>query len=166
MLKSPEIIVVGIEIAGRLRACAVDLGLLDAGLDGADDAFGHRVLQLKYVLQRTIELFRPKMCAGGCFDQLPADAETTGGLAHAALEHIADTELAADLLDVDGTAFVGEARIARDHEQRSKVRERGDDVVHHAIRKVFLLGIAAHVLKRQYGNGRLVGERERLNRAG
>src|SRR2546429_379679 len=62
LLKSPEIIVVGIEIAGRLRACAVDLGLLDAGLDGADNAFGHRVLQRKYVLQGTIELFRPKMC--------------------------------------------------------------------------------------------------------
>jgi hypothetical protein len=53
------------------------------------------------------------MSAVGSLDQLPGDAEAAGGLAHAALKYIADTELAADLLDVDGSAFVGETRSAR-----------------------------------------------------
>ena len=162
MLESPEIIVISIKIAGWLRACAIDLGLLDAGLDGADHAFGHRVLQLEHVFQRAIEFLRPKMRAGRGFDQLPGDAHATAGFANAALKHIANAEFAADLLDIDGLAFVGEARIARDHEQRFEARERGDDVLDHAVGEIFLLGITAHVLERQHGDGWLVGERERL----
>jgi hypothetical protein len=57
--------------------------------------------------------------------------------------------LPSNLLDLDNLALVGEARITSDDEQRFEPRERGDDVFHHAIREVFLLGIA-----RQFWNGR------------
>jgi hypothetical protein len=43
----------------------------------------------------------------------------------------------------------GEARIARDHEQRFELRQRGDDVFHRAVGKILLLRIAAHALKGQ-----------------
>ena len=36
----------------------------------------------------------------------------------------------------------------------------GDDVLADAVAEVFLLRVAAHVLERQHGNGRLVGKRQ------
>ncbi len=81
------------------------------------------------------------------------------GLAHAALEHVAHAELAADLLHVDGPALVGEARVAGDHEQPADARQRGDDVLDDAVGEVLLLRVAAHVLERQHGDRRLVGKR-------
>ena len=98
----------------------------------------------------------------GCgVDELPGDAHAIAGLAHAAFEHVAHAELAADLLHVDRPALVGEGRIARDDEQPLDARKAGDDVVDHAVGEIFLLGIAAHVLERQHGDRRLVGQRER-----
>ena len=78
---------------------------------------------------------------------------------HAAFQHVAHAEFAPDLPDVDRPALVGERGIARDHEQRLEARQRGDDVLHHAVGKIFLLGIAAHVLERQHRDRRFVGER-------
>ena len=106
------------------------------------------------------------MRAGRGLDQLAGDAHPVAGLAHAAFEHVAHAELAADLLDVDGLALVGEGRIARDHEQRLEARQRGDDVLDHAVGEIFLLGIAAHVLERQHRDRRLVGQRQRVRALG
>ena len=50
------------------------------------------------------------------------------------------------------------ARIASDYEQRFETRERGDDLLNHSVREVFLFGVAAHVLERQHGDGGLVWE--------
>src|SRR5258708_1205380 len=158
LLQGSEIVVIGIEITGWLGARTIDLGLIDTGFDGADHALGHRVLQLEHVFQRAVEFLRPKMSVGGRLDQLPGDTEATGGLAHAALKYIADTQFPAALLDVHGTAFVGETRIARDHEQRREARKRSNHVFYYAVRKVFLLWITAHVLEGQNSNRRLVWE--------
>jgi hypothetical protein len=49
-------------------------------------------------------------------DELARDAHAVSGLAQAAFQHIAHAEFPANLLHVNGTAFVGEARIARDDE--------------------------------------------------
>ena len=57
------------------------------------------------------------MRAGCRVDQLRGDAHPAAGLAHRAFEDIADAELAADLLHVDGLALVGKARIAGDDEE-------------------------------------------------
>src|SRR5205809_7910216 len=54
--------------------------------------------------------------------------------------------------------FERKARIASDNEQRFETRKRGDDLLNHSVREVFLLGIAAHVLERQHGDGGLVGK--------
>ena len=40
-------------------------------------------------------------------------------------------------------------------------RERGDDLLDHAVGEIFLLRVAAHVLERQHRDRRLVGERQR-----
>ena len=74
-------------------------------------------------------------------DELPGDANAFPSLAHAAFEHVANAKLAADLLDVDGFALVGEGRISRDDEKRSGSRQSGDDVLDHPVGEIFLLRI-------------------------
>ena len=158
-----QIVVVGVEALGRLALGALDLRLLELWRDRADDALGHPVLQLEDVLERAVEAVGPEMGAGRRIDELAGDAHAVRGLAHAAFEHVAHAELAADLPHVDGAALVGEARIAGDHEQPANARQRGDDVLDHAVGEILLLGVAAHVLERQHGDRRLVGQRERAS---
>src|SRR5207249_10548166 len=62
--------------------------------------------------------------------QLGGDPQPVAGLADRAFEHVADTELAPDLLHIDRLALIGEARIARDDEQpadRSEERRVGKE---------------------------------------
>ncbi len=92
--------------------------------------------------------------------QLPCDANFPRRLPHRPLEDIAHAEPAPDFLDIDGFALEGETRVTCDNEQRLKARQRSDDFFHHALGEKFLLGIAAHVLKRQHGDGGFVGERK------
>ena len=77
----------------------------------------HLVLKLEDVFERAVEAIGPEMRAGDRIDQLRGDAHPVAALAHRAFEHVAHAEFAADLLHVDGLPFVGEARIAGDHEQ-------------------------------------------------
>src|SRR5690348_11810285 len=99
----------------------------------------------------------PEMRAAECINQLGSDPHTPAALAYRAFEDIADAEFAADLLHVDRLALVGEARIAGDYEERADAAERGDDFLDHSVSKIFLLGVARHVLERQHCDRRLVG---------
>jgi hypothetical protein len=96
------------------------------------------------------------MPAGLRLDQLAGDADAAGRFAHTPFEQIAHAQLAADLTDVGRPSLVGEARIARDHEKPFDTRQAGDDVLHRAVDKIVLLGIAAHVLERQHRDRGLV----------
>src|SRR5215472_7115743 len=55
--------------------------------------------------------------------------------------------------------------MTRDDEERRYPRQRGDDLLRHAIGKIVLPGVAAHVLERQYRQGRFVGRHGRFVRA-
>jgi hypothetical protein len=94
----------------------------------------------------------PEIRSRRCVDQLTANAQAVARLAHASLEDIAHPQFAPDLLYVHGAAFVGKARIARDHEQVPEAPQGLDDVFHDAVREVFLIGVIAHVLEGQHGN--------------
>src|SRR5262249_13012009 len=118
----PQITIVGVEALGRLAADALDLRALELRRDGADHALGHLVLELENILERPVEPIRPDVRSGSRIDELRGDAYPVRRLAHAAFEHIADAELATDLLHVHGMTFVGEARVAGDHEQVAKAR--------------------------------------------
>ena len=52
------------------------------------------------------------------------------------------------LFHVDHPPFVGKARIAGDDEEPANTTERGDDRLDHAVGEIFLLDIAAQILKR------------------
>src|SRR5262249_58316757 len=117
MVHGAEVEVVRAEIVGALAPRALGLGATDARLDDPDDGLRHLVLEIEDVVQYAVIFVGPEMAAGFGLDQLSRDAYALAVLAHATLEHVADAELASDLLDVDDFALVGEARIPRDDEQ-------------------------------------------------
>jgi hypothetical protein len=135
--------------------------LTQLGLDRADDAAGDLVMQLENVLERAVETACPNMRASRRVDQLAGDAHAAPRFAHAALENIAYAELAADLAEVGRFSFVGEARIARDHEQPRQPGDRRGDLLDDAVDKVFLLRVATHIGEGQNRNRRLVGKGKR-----
>jgi hypothetical protein len=104
------------------------------------------------------------MRAGQRIDQLPGDAHLRSRLAHRAFQNIAHAELAPDLLHVDGAALVGEGRITGDDKEPADLRQRGDDLLDHAVGEIFLFRVAADIGERQYRNRRLLGERQWLRR--
>jgi hypothetical protein len=110
--------------------------------------------------QRSIEPVGPQMRAGLAVDELAGDANLAAGLADAAFEDVAHTQFMPDLLDVNGAALIGKRAVPGDHKKRFEARERGDDVLDHAVGEVFLIGIAAHVGERQHRDGGLVGKCE------
>jgi hypothetical protein len=155
-------IVVGVEALGRLARGPLDFGLLELRRDRADHARGHLILQIEDVFDAAVEMVGPQMRAGRNIDELRRDAHPLRQLAHAAFEHVAHAQLSTDLLHVHGPSLVGEARVARDHEQPADVTERGDDVLDHAVGEVVLPGVVAHVLEGQDGDRRLVRKRRLL----
>ena len=92
------------------------------------------------------------MMAGCRLDQLGRDPDPGAGLADAALEHVADAEVAADLLHPRGLGLVGHDRVARDHAQLLEAGQLGDQVLGQAVGEVVLLGVAAEVRERQDRN--------------
>src|SRR5215470_11098690 len=93
------------------------------------------------------------------FDELCVDAYSAPSLAHTAFEYISHSQLASDLLYVDSSAFVSEARIAGDHEQRVKARQFGDDLLDDAVGEILLLRVARHIGERQDRDRRFVRKR-------
>ena len=97
-------------------------GGLQRRLDDAGDARCHFVLQVKHVLQRAAKTVCPEMRVSRRVDQLRGNAHASARSAHRAFEDIAHAQFAADLLYVDGLAFVRQARIAGDHEEPADTR--------------------------------------------
>src|SRR5262249_52400639 len=92
-------------------------------LDSAGDGVGDLVLQFEQIGQiAVVSLGHYVMvCVGP--DQLHRDADPLPRFAYAAFEDIAYTQFLADLLDVDGFAFVGEGRISRDDREGAPARK-------------------------------------------
>src|SRR6185437_8731641 len=87
----------------------------------------------------------PQMDTCRGVDELSGNPHATTRLADAAFEHITHTKLASYLLDIDGLALVGEARIAGDNEKRLEPRKRRGDVLNYPIREKLLLRVTAQV---------------------
>src|SRR5262249_49368000 len=137
-----QVIIVRIEVPGGLALGALDFRPLKLGRNRADDALGHLVLELEDVLERAVETVGPQMRPARRLDELRRDAHAVGCFAHAAFEHISNTKLATDLLHVRRMALVGETRVARDHEQIAKTRQRRNDILDDAVREILLPGVA------------------------
>ena len=123
-------------------------------LERVHDLSRELVLNVKDVGQLAVESICPDMSAGERIDQLRRHPDAVSRLSHAALEHIADAEIARDLGNEHRLVLVGEGRVASDHVQLGQFRQVGDDVFGDSVGKIFLLGVAAHVLERQHGDRR------------
>jgi hypothetical protein len=130
----------------RIRACSPSV--LHLGREHQ----GYLVLDRENVVDGAIVPFGPEMRAVRRVDQLRRDPDPGPAPTYAALENITHAKLLRRLADVDRTSFVDEAPIAGDDPKPVELRQSGDDVFNEAIAEILLLGVAAHVLKGQYGN--------------
>ena len=64
---------------------------------------------------------------------------------NAALQHIADVQLAPEPSQIDGLALVGESGVAPDHERASHPREIGREVLRDPVDEMLLLLAAAEI---------------------
>jgi hypothetical protein len=151
----------GVEVVWRLAHRPLQLGLSDRRGDRDRHRLTDLVLHREDVGEVAVVALGPDVVAGLRLDQLSGNADAVAGFAQAAFEDIAHTQFAPDLLHIDGAALVGEAGIARDHEQRGIARKRGDDILGDTVSEEFLLGIARHIDERQERDRRLVGQRQR-----
>src|SRR4051812_42258337 len=100
------------------------------------------------------------MCAIRGIYKLTGDTETVARLPYTAFEYVANPQLPPNQTDIDGFSLVREGGVSSDYEQAAVTRQGRDNVLDQPIDKIFLLGIAAHVLERQHGDRRLVGNRQ------
>jgi hypothetical protein len=112
----PQIVVVGVQTLGRLALCAFDLRLLELGRDCTHNARRELFLHTKDVLKLPVETVGPQMHTGCGVDELSGDPHTLSVSPYTTFKHIAHAQLAADLLHINRSSLVGEARIARDDE--------------------------------------------------
>jgi len=83
-------------------------------------------------------------------DQLSVDADAASRPLDAPFQHIAHTQLAADLLCVDRLVPIGERGVARNHQHARNPRQLGRHILGDAIGKILLIGVVAEIGERQY----------------
>ena len=106
-------------------------------------------LHIEEVGQGLIETLGPEMIACFGVDKLDIDAEAVPAALNAAFEDIADVQFAADLLQIDGLALVGEGGVAPDHDRASYPRKIGRQALRDPVDEMLLLRIAADIGERQ-----------------
>src|SRR5712671_5323854 len=89
-------------------------------------------------------------------DQLAGDAIAIARLAQTTLDHVANAEIAGELLRIGPFALVSEASVASHDREPARPRQLGDQILGHAVEEELGLGVAAEVLERQHGDRRLI----------
>ena len=97
----------------------------------------------------------------GCrLDKLASNTQAIARPTYTSFQHVAHAKLLPHMPYVHGATFVRKGRVAGNYEQPADPGERSYDVLYQAIDKVLLLGVAAHVIERQHGERRFVGQRQ------
>src|SRR5262245_55602179 len=99
------------------------------------------------------------MCSSGGINKLSGNANFASAFAHATFEDVPNPQLPPNLLHVNGSTLVGEARVPCDDKQTTKSRKCRDYLLDDTVREIFLLSVAAEVLERQDGDGGFVRKR-------
>ena len=89
-------------VGGRGPFRASRLGGDELGVQRARQARDDFVLHVEEIGERLVEPLGPEMIAGFGVDELDVDAHAVSAALNAALEDIADVQLAADRLQIDG----------------------------------------------------------------
>jgi hypothetical protein len=120
------------------------------------ESAGDRVLRSREVGAIGVEPVSPEVRATFGVDQLHVHPNLVTSSSHATFEDIPNAQIAADLPHIDGFAFVGEGRVAGDHEASRNPREIGGQVICDAVGKILLVWIV-----REVGEGGAVSTVER-----
>ena len=115
------------------------------------------VLHTEEIAERPVEPLGPQMTAGLGVYELNIDANTAPVSSDGAFKHITNTELFADLLDVDILALEGERCVARNHEGPGDARKVSCEILGNAVCEVVLVGIAGEVGEGQHHDGKMRG---------
>jgi len=142
----------GIQAFQGLAAHPFLLSLAELRHDRAGNGPSDLVLQIEYVREIAVVPLRPDVIPGGRVDELGRDAYAVAATAHAALEHIAHAQLAADAANIVCAPLVGKRRIACDHHQPLKFRQCREQVLGDPVGEILLVGVIAEVVERQHGN--------------
>jgi hypothetical protein len=153
-----DIAIVGAEVARWPPDRASGFGGLQRRFDDAGDACSHLVLQFEYILRRAVEPVCPEMRSVRRVDQPHGDAHAGPNFANRAYKHVPYAQSASDLLHVDDRPAVLKPRITGDHEGPANTAERGDDLLHHTVDEIFLLGVPTQIGERRYCDRRPVRE--------
>ena len=102
----------GVGVCSARRASAATSWAFSASRQARDDF----VLHVEEIGQGLIEPLGPEMIARFGVDELHVDAHAVSAALNAALEDIADVQLAPDLLQIDRLALIGEGGVAPDHD--------------------------------------------------
>src|SRR5438105_587443 len=135
MRQRPHDQIPGIEALGRLALSAKILRRVELRFNRGNDGLGDLVLNREHIGKVAVVTLSPEVAAGRDVVKLSRNAYALALLAHAALDHIVDTEFLGDLLQVNGFALVGERGVARDHEEPAQLGQRRDDVFADAVGK-------------------------------
>ena len=100
-----------------------------------------------------VEPLGPQAMARFGADQLNVQPEPVATTLHRAFEHVADVQLAPDLLDVYGFALECERSVAGYDERAADARKIRRQALGHAIDEIVLLWIATEVRERQNHDG-------------
>ena len=133
------------------------LGLEPAPLLGRDlhahlvcDRPRDLALQREDVGELALVAVRPQGPVARGIDQLRGDAHAPAGEQGRALDHRVHAQLARDLRQRPIAALEAHGRCARDHAQRSDLRQVGDERIGHAVHEELLARIPGAVGERQH----------------
>ena len=131
------------------------------------NGFGDFALDGEDIIDGAIVVLRPLVRIGPGIDQLRVHPHFVAGALHAAFQEMRHPELLADLAQVArGAALVLHHTGAADHFQVRHFRQRGQNLVLHAIGEKDVVRIAAHVVERKHGDAFVLsanGRRHRLS---
>src|SRR6516165_5569998 len=106
----------GVETPRRFAQGALLLGFGDRRGNRDGYRFGNLVLYREDVGEVAVVALGPDVFSTLGVDELRGDPNAIAGFTQAAFEDIADAKLVPDLLHINRAAFVGEGRVAGDHE--------------------------------------------------
>src|ERR1700751_475779 len=122
--QTSQVAIVGIGVAGRPTPSAYYLGPFHPRRNGPDYLLCDLILELKNILQRAVKALCPYVGSTRSVNQLSRNSQSTSGLAHAAFQHISNTQFATHAFYVNRLTLVAERRVPGDYEQRLEPRQR------------------------------------------
>jgi hypothetical protein len=153
-------------VIGRVRVRrppadrAQSLGVDELGAERIADARDRLGLQFAEFGALAFEPVGPNMRAGLGRDELSVDRDRLADPPDAAFERVSNSEIAPDLLEIDGLPLIGRSGRAADHEGVLDIGKVSRQIIGQTVSEVVLLRIAAEVGERKHDDRQTRGTGE------